>query len=123
MSARGPFDAGRWPLVGRDDELALALAGLREHGCVVLTGAAGVGKTRLAHEVLARVAKVRDRTEWIAATQSAATVPLGAVAHLIPVDAFGGGRDSTLKGIVVGAQAGEPHRPAHPGRRRRAPAR
>jgi len=100
MSARGPFDAGRWPLVGRDDELELAISGLAEHGCVVLTGAAGVGKTRLAHEVLSRVARTRDRTEWIAATQSAATVPLGAMAHLIPVDAFGGGRDSTLKGIV-----------------------
>ena len=33
-------DPSRWPLVGRDDELALASAALAEHHSVVLTGAA-----------------------------------------------------------------------------------
>ncbi|MET1001607.1 MAG: AAA family ATPase [Acidimicrobiia bacterium] len=100
------FDAAQrvalreWPLVGRDDELALATAALATHGCVVLTGDAGVGKTRLAREVLARVAKDGDRTEWVAATQSAATIPLGAVAQLVPEAAIGRGRDATLRGIV-----------------------
>ncbi len=97
-------EPSRWPLVGRDDELALATVALVEHGSVVLTGAAGVGKTRLAHEVLARVASDGDRTEWVAATHSAATVPLGAVAHLVPVDALGRGRDSALRGIVGALQ-------------------
>ena len=59
-----------------------------------------MGKTRLAREVLGRVATERDRTEWVAATQSAAAVPLGAVAHLVPNDAIGGGRDATLRAIV-----------------------
>ena len=100
MIERGPLDAARWPLVGRDDELALAMAALAEHGSVVLTGDAGVGKTRLAHEVLGRAASDGDRTEWVAATHSAATIPLGAVAHLVPSEALGRGRDSTLRAIV-----------------------
>ena len=41
-----------------------------------------------------------DRTEWVTATQSAATVPLGSVAHLVPDSAIGRGRDATLRGIV-----------------------
>ena len=94
-------DLNRWPLVGRDDELELATSALEACNCVVLTGAAGVGKTRLAHEVLARVATDDNRTEWVAATQSAATVPLGAVAHLVPDAAIGRGRDATLRGIVA----------------------
>ena len=100
-------DPSRWPLVGRDDELALATSALQEHGSVVLTGTAGVGKTRLAHEILARVAGERDRTEWVAATHAAAAVPLGAVAHLVPATALGRGRDRALHGIV-GALQREP---------------
>ena len=100
-------DPSRWPLVGRDDELALATSALQEHGSVVLTGAAGVGKTRLAHEILARVAGERDRIEWVAATHAASAVPLGAVAHLVPAAALGRGRDRALHGIV-GALQREP---------------
>ena len=96
----GPLDPRRWPLVGRDDELALATTALIEQGCVVLTGAAGVGKTRLAHEVLAAAATADDRTEWVAATHAAAAVPLGAIAHLIPASALGQRRDAALRGIV-----------------------
>ncbi|MGH9289752.1 MAG: hypothetical protein ACRD0V_15910, partial [Acidimicrobiales bacterium] len=52
-SAEGPTLPGAWPLVGRGDEVALALESLRHRGCVILAGASGVGKTRLAREVLA----------------------------------------------------------------------
>ena len=98
-------DLNRWPLVGRDDELELATSALEACNCVVLTGAAGVGKTRLAREVLARVATDHDRTEWVAATQSAATVPLGAVAHLVPDAAIGRGRDAHVAGHRRGPPA------------------
>ena len=104
-SGRAPQEPARvdltsWPLVGRDDELLLAASALAEHGGVVLTGAAGIGKTRLAHEVLAHVAQPGDRTEWVAATQAAAAVPLGSVAHLVPAGTVGRGRDSMLRAIV-----------------------
>ena len=91
----------QWPLVGRDEELALACSTVSERGSVVLTGPAGVGKTRLAREILQQVATTGVRTEWVAATEAAATIPLGAVAHLIPSTALGGGRDATLRAVVA----------------------
>src|SRR5262249_39492701 len=44
-----------WPLVGRDDELRLvqaAMAGKASTSAVLIAGAAGVGKTRLAQEAV-----------------------------------------------------------------------
>jgi DNA-binding CsgD family transcriptional regulator len=82
-----------WPLVGRRSELAMLddalLAGARP-GCVVLAGAAGVGKTRLAREALARARAAGMATEWVAATRSAASIPFGAVSHLLPAAPAGG---------------------------------
>lgn len=93
-------DPSQWPLVGRDDELALGCAAVAAHGGVVLTGAAGVGKTRLAHEVLTQEAAAGDRMEWIAATRSAASIPLGAAAHLVPQGSMRESRDAMLRTIV-----------------------
>jgi DNA-binding CsgD family transcriptional regulator len=65
-------------LVGRERELesVRATAG----GGVVIAGEAGVGKTRLAREIAeAAVAPV----EWVRATRSAASMPLGAFAALL----------------------------------------
>ncbi len=69
------------PLTGRDTELAVirrALTGVGNYSGVVIAGAAGVGKTRLAHEVLARAEASGERTYWIVGTQSARQLPLGA---------------------------------------------
>jgi len=69
------------PLTGRDSELAAirrALSGVGNFSGVVIAGAAGVGKTRLAREVLARAEASGERTCWIVGTQSARQVPLGA---------------------------------------------
>jgi DNA-binding CsgD family transcriptional regulator len=75
-----------WPLVGRQAELeALAAAlGDTRAGGVVLAGAAGVGKTRLAREALARAVEAGWAVEWVAATRAAASIPFGAVSHLLP---------------------------------------
>jgi DNA-binding CsgD family transcriptional regulator len=73
-----------WPLVGRGDEVALASQALRRRRAVVLAGAAGVGKTRLARAALAQAEAAGSTTRWVAATRSAGTVPLGAFAHLVP---------------------------------------
>ncbi|MEV4316770.1 LuxR C-terminal-related transcriptional regulator [Actinocrispum sp. NPDC049592] len=76
----------RWPLVDRSDELTDLLAALddRARSGVLLCGPAGVGKTRLADEFLA-VAEGSGRACGRAtASDTAAQVPLGALAHLLP---------------------------------------
>lgn len=69
------------PLTGRDDELSAirrALRGVGSRSGVVIVGAAGVGKTRLAREVLSQAAASGERTTWIVGTESARAIPLGA---------------------------------------------
>lgn len=76
----------QWPLSGRETELRSVGEALSESsaGGVVLVGAAGVGKTRLAVEV-AQLAAARGCTvTWVRATRSAASIPLGAFAPLLP---------------------------------------
>ena len=101
VTSRVRSDESHWPLVGRDDELAVAAEAVAAGRGVVLTGAAGVGKTRLARELTARSAIDGARVEWIIATATAARVPLGAVAHLVATDELGGDRDATLKRIAA----------------------
>ena len=75
-----------WPLVGRAAELE-RVAGLRsaEDGRgVVLSGPAGVGKSRLAHDALVAADAEGAAVTRIRATRSAATVPLGAFAGVMP---------------------------------------
>ncbi|MGH9137224.1 MAG: AAA family ATPase, partial [Acidimicrobiales bacterium] len=73
----------RWPLVGRDEELAFAGAALRGPG-IVIAGGAGVGKTRLATELLAQAAADGAPVTRILCTPATADIPLGALAHLLP---------------------------------------
>jgi ATP-dependent Clp protease ATP-binding subunit ClpA len=71
------------PLTGRDGELSAirrALSGAANHRGAVIVGAAGVGKTRLAREVLASAEASGERTSWIVGTESARQLPLGAFA-------------------------------------------
>ncbi|MEU5844380.1 LuxR C-terminal-related transcriptional regulator [Rhodococcus sp. NPDC047139] len=72
----------RWPLIQRRGELEIIVAALADPdgGGVVLTGDPGVGKTTLARMATDSLsAPVR----WIAGTESARSIPLGAFAHLI----------------------------------------
>src|SRR5580693_5236252 len=72
---------GAMPLTGRDNELGLirrALSAAGNHSGVVVAGAAGVGKTWLAREVLRRAEAAGERTTWIVGTESAHALPLGA---------------------------------------------
>src|SRR5215472_14979272 len=76
--------AGRWPLRGRESELRRALGALEGGRGAVLVGEPGVGKTRLAHEVL-EAARLRGHAvRWAAATQAARPIAFGALAHLVP---------------------------------------
>ena len=74
------------PLTGRDSELGAirrALSRVSKYSGVVIAGAAGVGKTRLAREALVRAEAAGERTCWIVGTESARELPLGAFTPLI----------------------------------------
>lgn len=78
--------AATWPLVGRDEELRLLRSQLADAELtgLVLAGAAGTGKSRLARELLRVAAEAGHPTERIVASRASATIPFGAFAHLLP---------------------------------------
>ncbi|MDX6721293.1 MAG: hypothetical protein QOJ63_3547 [Solirubrobacteraceae bacterium] len=86
VSEAGIVERPSWPLIGRDRELASACGWLsaRSAGGVVLSGEAGVGKTRLASEIAEVAASSGHAVRWVRATRSAASIPLGAFAALLP---------------------------------------
>ena len=75
-----------WPLTGR----SVLLDQLGRHyldgasGGVVLLGPAGVGKTRLAEEALGLADRAGRKTERAVGHPSTQSIPLGAMAHLLP---------------------------------------
>lgn len=80
--------ASRWPLVGREQELdAFKRAWADRHlQGVVVFGVAGVGKSRLAEAFLVRAVRMGYRAGRATATAAARSIPLGAIAHLVPPD-------------------------------------
>jgi ATP/maltotriose-dependent transcriptional regulator MalT len=76
----------RWPLICRREELTAVERSLTSPGSrtVVLAGAPGVGKTRLAMEARALCQARGYVVRWAAATQAASSLPFGAIAHLLP---------------------------------------
>ena len=76
----------QWPLVGRHQEFELfasTLSDPRAHGFVI-HGPAGVGKTRLADQCLALADSSGRFVARATATEGARSIPLGALAHLLP---------------------------------------
>src|SRR5437764_13410685 len=76
----------RWPVIGRGAELELFDRALASGSCagLVIHGAAGVGKTRLADECRERAAAGGHPTERVVGSHTAALLPLSAVAALLP---------------------------------------
>ena len=79
--------AADWPLIGRQEELLTIgrTLGDGQFRGVLLAGALGVGKTRLAREALAAAGAQGCFTGWVAASRAVAAIPFGAMAHLLPV--------------------------------------
>ncbi|MCE7001169.1 LuxR C-terminal-related transcriptional regulator [Saccharothrix sp. S26] len=78
----------QWPFVGRQAEMARVAAAMSAPAVrgVVLSGAAGVGKSHLAREIARRSEADRCSIRWVRANRASAAVPLGALAHLLPVE-------------------------------------
>src|SRR6516165_6237766 len=69
-----------WPLVGRSDEIrtiAAAIAAPDGSG-IVVGGAAGVGKSRIAREALSTAVSQGCEGRWAVGTSAARAIPLGA---------------------------------------------
>ena len=79
------FSAGLWPFSGRAAELTVVTRALARQGVVVIAGQAGVGKSRLAREVVSRTADGTGSGIAVG-TESARGVPLGAFAPWLEVD-------------------------------------
>jgi ATP/maltotriose-dependent transcriptional regulator MalT len=85
-SAAGDSVRAGWPFVGRHAEVDDIVAALDDPDTVgaVIHGEPGVGKTRLAEEVLA----IAQASGWwcvrAVASERTRQVPLGAIAHLLP---------------------------------------
>src|SRR6478752_5643066 len=75
-----------WPLLGRDVELAQIAASIDDPECggVVVIGAAGVGKTRLAAHTLDIAAGRGMASSSVRATRSGSGIPFAALAPLLP---------------------------------------
>ena len=76
-----------WPLIGRREELLIidrALGDGQFRG-LLLAGAPGVGKTRLAREALTAAEAAGCFTRWAAASRALAAIPFGALADLLPL--------------------------------------
>jgi DNA-binding CsgD family transcriptional regulator len=91
-----PAAAGRWPLHGRATQLERALEALEAGRGCVLVGDPGVGKTRLAEEIVQRAGCLGHPVRWVLATQAARTIAFGAVAHLLPDQDRGGATPLSL---------------------------
>ena len=76
----------RWPFTGRDAELRLVGEALSASsaGGAVIAGPAGVGKTRLVAETADLARAQGCAVEWVRASRSARSIPLGAFAALLP---------------------------------------
>ncbi len=77
-----------WPFVGREAELDQIAAARADPSCtgVLISGAPGIGRSRLAREVVNAAEAAGELTYWAQGTTSSATIPLGAFAALIPDD-------------------------------------
>ncbi|MFI9825997.1 AAA family ATPase [Streptomyces sp. NPDC052013] len=101
----------RWPLAERDEELNAFTTAWSNRRCqaLIICGPAGVGKSRLAEECLARAVREGFKGGRATASTAAATVPLGAIAHLIPA---GVDLSDPVKGFaaVAAVLSGRPHK-------------
>jgi DNA-binding winged helix-turn-helix (wHTH) protein/tetratricopeptide (TPR) repeat protein len=83
-----PSLVSAWPLIGRGHELEVLAGWVRGHtsGGVLLTGGAGVGKTRLAEKVLELAEAAGMPSARASGHPEGRSIPFAALSHLVPLD-------------------------------------
>jgi DNA-binding CsgD family transcriptional regulator len=78
-----------WPLTGRSEEMRAVAAAIESSDVsgIVVCGAAGVGKSRIAREALAAATSRGCEGRWVVGTSSARALPLGAFTAWVQSDA------------------------------------
>ncbi|MFF3754841.1 LuxR C-terminal-related transcriptional regulator [Streptomyces sp. NPDC002018] len=97
-----------WPFTGRDGTLAELSSLMKDSArpALLITGPVGVGKTRMAREVLSGAAPSPERLLTASATGSVAGIPFGALAHLLPTTLpTADGRPNLLRVLADGLLA------------------
>ena len=87
-------------LFGRDEELRAVRSALDGRGCVI-AGPAGVGKSWLAADAARQLGSDRTLVR-VVATAAAATIPFGAVSHLLP-----GGGPPSISDVIAALRDGD----------------
>src|SRR6476620_3060623 len=95
-----------WPLTGRSKEMRLIEAALSDRDCsgIVVCGAAGVGKSRIAREAMTSAASNGCEVRWVVATNSARALPLGALRSW--VGPSGGDSLQLVRGVIESLTSG-----------------
>jgi DNA-binding CsgD family transcriptional regulator/tetratricopeptide (TPR) repeat protein len=97
-----------WPLIGRMEEMQTLQAAVSASDVsgILVCGAAGAGKSRIAREALSAAASQGCETHWIVGTSSARAIPLGAFTAWAPsgvTDTF-----QLLRGVIESLTASSP---------------
>ncbi len=100
----------QWPLVGREAELRFASNALSDHGAVVVAGVGGVGKTRILNTLAERAGVEGWSVTHAIGSRTAKSIPLAAVAHLVPADHLEMPRAAVLAATVTAFTADGPDR-------------
>lgn len=99
-----------WPLIGRSEEMAAIEAAIVEPRTpgILVCGTAGVGKSRVVRDALSAAASRGCETRWAVGTESARSLPLGALAAWVSPPAPGDGQLVHLVRDVIEALTAAP---------------
>ncbi len=95
-----------WPFVGRESLVAATLEQLAAGHNIILAGAAGLGKTRLASEVAALLSAQRVVVHRVAASPASAHLPLAPFAALIAFESTNDIVGAVLRFLGADGRAG-----------------